>query len=794
MATVLLGQRLSASAARAALALLVALFALVGPLAPTPHVAFAHAELTGSEPPDGAVLTAAPASVRLFFSEPIEREFYALEVYTARRARVDRNNARIPRDNVQALEVDLQPLEPGIYTIVWRALSIDGHVVRGVLSFSVGVPGLAAGDAVLPPGLDVGGAPFALGAAVRWLTYLAAAALVGGFAFAPLVLTPALETLGAAAPRGARVALRRFGLVGWTAVAALIVLTLLALVVQAADAASLPLGDVLASRAVTRLLTGTKYGTLWLARAGAVAALLAVLSVGAVLARPTRWLPWVGTAAGAALLLAIAATGHASAVPRRTWLTISADWLHLLAGAIWIGGLLQLALTLPPLISLANDYTRRLLFARTIQRFSLAAGLCVAVVITTGVFASTVHVPSWQAMADTFYGAALTTKLLLVAPLLLFGAVNLLIIHPRLVRAARTAAPGARQPEDLTTRRWFRRLVLAEATFGIAVFAATAWLSGLPPATTAPGEGKPVQETIRTPGAPPLTITFEVTPNQAGTNSFVAVLADAQGRPTQAQRVAVALSHVDMEMGEREVVLTSVGNGRYEGGGGQLSMAGRWRGELRLRGVGGAAAAQPGPGQDLVVPVSFTTGQPPGTNRPLVSPARILLLALNPTTGLAAVVLVIAALLLFLANGPRIPRRRRVPVYAGAAFFAVVGIGATGLSVSAAYQRSVAAAQPVANPIPTSPASLARGQQIYASSCLVCHGVEGRGDGPAGRALRPPPADLRVHMAAGHTDQQLFDRITNGVPGTAMPAWKEQLTPEERWHVINYIRSLAAPQ
>ncbi|HEU5318792.1 MAG TPA: CopD family protein, partial [Chloroflexota bacterium] len=549
------------------------------------------------------------------------------------------------------------------------------------------------------------------------------------------------------------------------------------------------------SRAVTRLLTSTKYGTLWLGRAGAVVGLLAVLAIGTALGRPSRSVTWAGTAVGAALLLVIAATGHASAVPRRTWLAVGADWLHLLAGAVWIGGLVQLAVALPAALGHANDYTRRLLLAGTIRRFSLVAGTCVAVVIATGVFAGTLHVPSWQAMADTFYGAALTTKLLLVVPLLLLGAINLLVIHPRFVRAARAASPGARVVQDVAGRRWFQRLVLGEAILAVAVLGATAWLSGLPPATTAPGEGKPVQETVRVVGPPALTLTFEVTPNQAGTNSFVVQLADAQGRPLQAQRVALALSHVDMDMGEREVVLTGVENGRYGGGGGQLSMAGRWRGEIRLRGVGSAPAPGPsGAAPDTVVPVAFTAGQPAGTGRPLISPARVLVYALNPTTGLAAVVLVIAVLLAVLASGPRIHRRQRLPVLAGAAFFALVGLGASGLSVAAAYQRSVAVAQPVSNPVPATPASVGRGQQIYASSCLVCHGVEGRGDGPAGRALRPPPADLSVHMAAGHTDQQLFDWITNGVPGTAMPAWKEQLTVEERWHVINYIRSLANPQ
>jgi copper transport protein len=221
-------------------------------------------------------------------------------------------------------------------------------------------------------------------------------------------------------------------------------------------------------------------------------------------------------------------------------------------------------------------------------------------------------------------------------------------------------------------------------------------------------------------------------------------------------------------------------------------MAGRWRAEVRLRGVGGAAAAQPGPSADVVVPVSFTAGQPAGTGRPLFSPARIVLYALTPQTLLGVLVLAIAAGLFTQARRPRVPRRQRAAVTAAASFFAAVGLAATGMAVVSAYQRSIAVATPLTNPIPATSASLARGQMIYTQSCLVCHGAEGRGDGPAGRALRPPPADLRVHMAAGHTDAQLFDWITNGVAGTAMPAWKDQIPAEDRWHVINYIRSFAA--
>jgi mono/diheme cytochrome c family protein len=73
----------------------------------------------------------------------------------------------------------------------------------------------------------------------------------------------------------------------------------------------------------------------------------------------------------------------------------------------------------------------------------------------------------------------------------------------------------------------------------------------------------------------------------------------------------------------------------------------------------------------------------------------------------------------------------------------------------------------------------------------MCHGSDGRGDGPLASTLRPRPADLRVHMAMGHTDGQLFDFVTDGLPGTAMSAFGQRLSEVERWHVINYIRGFA---
>jgi len=100
----------------------------------------------------------------------------------------------------------------------------------------------------------------------------------------------------------------------------------------------------------------------------------------------------------------------------------------------------------------------------------------------------------------------------------------------------------------------------------------------------------------------------------------------------------------------------------------------------------------------------------------------------------------------------------------------------------------------ITNPIPATTESLALGQALYADNCLPCHGPAGLGDGPVGRTLRPPPANLQVHMVPGvHSDAQIFEWISNGYPNSPMPAFAEVLSEDERWHLLNYIRTLVPP-
>lgn len=95
------------------------------------------------------------------------------------------------------------------------------------------------------------------------------------------------------------------------------------------------------------------------------------------------------------------------------------------------------------------------------------------------------------------------------------------------------------------------------------------------------------------------------------------------------------------------------------------------------------------------------------------------------------------------------------------------------------------------NPVKPDRASVERGKKLYQTHCAVCHGVRGRGDGPAGAPLKPRPTDL-VDMAGQHPDGDFAWKIENG--RGPMPAWKGVLTETQIWDLVNFLRDLAKPE
>lgn len=93
------------------------------------------------------------------------------------------------------------------------------------------------------------------------------------------------------------------------------------------------------------------------------------------------------------------------------------------------------------------------------------------------------------------------------------------------------------------------------------------------------------------------------------------------------------------------------------------------------------------------------------------------------------------------------------------------------------------------NPVPADQTSIERGGELYRVNCLLCHGTEGKGDGPVASHLLNKPFDLTSFPMHSFTDGGIFFVISVGVPGK-MPAMNENLTVRERWDVVNYVRTL----
>ena len=83
-----------------------------------------------------------------------------------------------------------------------------------------------------------------------------------------------------------------------------------------------------------------------------------------------------------------------------------------------------------------------------------------------------------------------------------------------------------------------------------------------------------------------------------------------------------------------------------------------------------------------------------------------------------------------------------------------------------------------------------KGKSVYEKNCLVCHGPQGKGDGPSGKVLKPPAADLTGASSKGKSETEIRQVIENGKPGTGMGPWKTQLKPSEVNDLMEYVMIL----
>lgn len=718
---------------------LVLLAMLAGSVLP----ALAHAEFLRSNPEPNAVLDAAPAFVEIDLTEALEQTYSRISVFDAAGVQVDGGDSRVDPANPMRLTVSLRSIPQGVYTVVWRVLSsVDGHVTSGAFAFAVGqeaapsIPVSTPGSLSLPAHAHTG-------TFFRWMVFLSLAVLFGGNVFILAAWEPARRRAGGASPPPSLFPPWR----EWTAYA-LVVFFAGSLLMLLGQAGGITDADLVLpwDPAVSQVLFTTRYGAIWLVRIVLGLALVAV-----AFGRNHR--PYLPSAALASLMLiTVSLVSHAASdIPPA--LPVLVDTLHFLAASVWVGGLLYFAGGLSSAKSLPTP--RKTAFtADLIPRFSSLAITSVATLAVTGLFASLSRVGSWEGLFGTLYGRTLIFKLAIGALMLGFGANNLLRVTPRMQRApARTG--------DASLVERFRGYVTTESYLGMALFLSVALLTAIPPAHTPP---RPTGITTVT-RADDLAMALEISPGRVGVNTFSLRLTSGGRALEHVREVSLRFDPTDGRLPTSELVLEEKGNGEYAAQGANLSLPTNWRVRAAVR------------RQDR-----FDTF---GDLRLDLSPAS----ARTPWSRAAGLALLLGAVAYFSAQRRLAPTRI---AFVGYGIVPAVALAMAGISVASRIPPITPADQ--INPIPPTSQSISEGAGVYQTNCLPCHGVTGKGDGPVGLTLRPPPADLVQHAVPGvHTDGQLFEWISHGYPGSVMPGFDGRLTEEERWHLVNFLRTLAPP-
>ncbi|MFE1957507.1 copper resistance protein CopC [Streptomyces sp. NPDC059479] len=371
--------------------------------------ASAHAALTGSSPEDGAVVASAPKDITLTFSEQIAMGDNSIRVLDPTSKRADTGKIRdLSEAGAVRYGVGLRPgLPDGTYTVAWQAVSADSHPVSGAFTFSIGAP--SETTATVPIEEAGGGLVGTLYGAARYVSYAGFILLVGGAAF----------VLGCW-QRGASVRpLQRLVVQGWLALTAA---TLVLLLLRNPYTGSGELGDAFDLDGLQDVLA-TKTGAALVSRLlllGAAALFVAVL-FGAYAKREsprdeeeskerkdlTFGLAMGGSVVAAGIAATWALSEHAS-TGIQTGLAMPVDVLHLLAVAVWLGGLTALLVAL---------YRAPFIDSAAVGRFSRTAFLSVVVLAATGLYQSWRQVGSWSALWETSYGQLLLVKVGLVAVL-----------------------------------------------------------------------------------------------------------------------------------------------------------------------------------------------------------------------------------------------------------------------------------------------------------------------------------------------------------------------------------------
>jgi copper transport protein len=371
-----------------------------------PAAASAHATLESTTPHFGRELQQAPKTIALHFDQYVK-------LFNTSAIKVLNDNGKEfaygARTQGTSVIANVRALPAGAYTVRWQAVSADSHVVSGVWTFGVRVPAPSVQEAY------GAGGPTRTEDVVRWLWFLGIALTIGALGLRLIVLR------GLAVPQALD---RRIAVAAGLGCLITLQAGVAAFSLRAEDALQLPFGRFLYGDLSP--MAATRFGQAFITMTLVFALVLALVYLSWLLDRVVFLVP--AFALSVVFVGGLSVSGHdGSGDPGSSWKTEIADWVHLSAASLWIGGLATMAI----LLWTGAPELRRAAFLR----FSRLAMVLIALVLAAGTYMAIVRLPRLHDLWSTGYGHVLLVKIALVCVALLWGAFHHFLVRPALDRA-----------------------------------------------------------------------------------------------------------------------------------------------------------------------------------------------------------------------------------------------------------------------------------------------------------------------------------------------------------------------
>jgi copper transport protein len=498
--------------------------------------ALAHAGLEATTPASNAVLVSGPPSIVLDFNEAVDATLTDIELYDQTATLVPTGLAVADADNT-IVEVSVPTIGDGVYVVVWRVPSEDGHVVDGVFSFQVGTEsGFDVGALIdkVSGNATASSTVGRLDTASRLLALIGLIVLVGGGLLA-------IQAADAAANR----------MLLWMAWCFLLIGSVGAYGMYGAKVVAGSPSDALKPSVWGKIL-GSHTASVLLVRMVLVVALGGLLLL---FARRAHTL-WRGAAivVAAGAVLTFSFIGHANTQhPAALW--IGTDAVHLSSISMWVGGLLMFAFGSSAWLTDPDT-------ERVVRRFSVTAMVAVPVIVATGVAQTVKLAGGLGDLTGTSWGRTLLVKIAVVTVLVAVGGVSQWLL--------RHDGPAA-----------LKRNVFAEALIGIAVIGLAAALVALPPRTAS--ASKVFTATLTNQG---VIADVTVTPGRVGQNEVHLVITPPGGSITPVVSTSVQASPPSGSSGFVPATLRAIGPNHYTGTI-SLSEGGDWKLQITVEPTAG---------------------------------------------------------------------------------------------------------------------------------------------------------------------------------------------------------------